>query len=184
MSVSTGVPYAATSRPVTVRAPVTLTCWPTTVRIAVSSPSTWPGTRSPRVARTSGPMTGSPRNWSSTAIGSQSASTSRRARSTAAAVSRRSCEPELGLHERGLPGRRRRRRARAGRCRGRAGRSRVRAYQPGRRPAPRRPARRGRRGSRAAPGRRTACARRAASSPSPGSACRGGGRAARSGVAA
>ena len=55
---STGRPCSATSRPVTVQAPATLTCWPITVRTAISSPSTWPG--HPQPGRGRGPAGRSP----------------------------------------------------------------------------------------------------------------------------
>ena len=85
-----GRPCCCTIRAVTVRAPATLTCCPTTVRTASSWPSGWPGTRRPGRRRTSRPISASPANASSTATGSQSASSIRRTRSTAAPVSRRS----------------------------------------------------------------------------------------------
>ncbi len=54
---SVGLPCSATTRPSTVRAPLTEICWPTTVRTAVSKPSTEPGERSPGRVRTTGPRT-------------------------------------------------------------------------------------------------------------------------------
>ena len=125
-----GAPCSATSRAATVRAPATLTCWPSTARTAISWPSTWPGTRRPGVRRTSGPITGSPANASATATGSQSASSSRRTRSTAARGVAQVVERERGRHERGLPRPVGVRRARGGRCRCRAAGESVRAYQP------------------------------------------------------
>ncbi len=49
----------ATSRPARVRAPATETCWPSTARTASSWESTWPGTRRPGAALTSGPISSS-----------------------------------------------------------------------------------------------------------------------------
>ena len=46
-----GSPAACTSRPATVRAPGTETCWPMTARTASSKPSAAPGTRRPGSAR-------------------------------------------------------------------------------------------------------------------------------------
>ena len=99
-----------------------------TVRMAISWPSTWPGTRSPGRARTSRASSGSSASASSTVTGSQSASSSRRQRSTAGPTSRRSSTVS---RQRTCP------RAatpsssssttRPGPC----GRRRVRAYQPG-----------------------------------------------------
>ncbi len=50
-----GSPAACTSRPATVRAPGTETCWPITARTASSKPSAAPGTRRPGSRSTSGP---------------------------------------------------------------------------------------------------------------------------------
>ena len=97
-----------------------------------------------RAARASsaraGPSAGSSERWSSTATGSQSASSRRRTRSTAAAVSRRSAEGELCRDEGASPPRRRRRPARAGPCRSRA-EDRESGQYHARRRRPRRPGR-------------------------------------------
>ena len=82
---------AATSLPPSEIAPASEICWPITARIAISRPSTLPGTRSPGRRRTQrAPSAGRPPSPSATATGSQSASSSRRHRSTAAPTSRRS----------------------------------------------------------------------------------------------
>ena len=87
-----------------VRAAPTVTCWPSTARTAISLPSTWPGTRRPGRAATSGPSSGSRPSTSSTATGSQSASSSRRTRSTPAVVSRRSSSANVASTNAVWPG--------------------------------------------------------------------------------
>ena len=110
---------AATSRAATVRAPATLTCWPSTVRTAISSPSTWPGTRSPGGARTSGPTTGSPAkrvvDGDRVAVGVEQPAGALDRGAGVAEVG----EPEGAGTQRGAVAVGARRRARAGRCRAR-----------------------------------------------------------------
>ena len=77
-------PAAAARRPVTVRAPATDTCWPSTPRTSISGPSTAPAARRPGTRRTSGASRGSAPSWRSTATGSASRSSRRRHRCTAA----------------------------------------------------------------------------------------------------
>ena len=84
------LPTSATIRPITVRAPATETCWPTTARSAVSNGSTLPVTRRPGAASTSGAITASAASAASIATGSASRSSSRRTRRTAGARSRQS----------------------------------------------------------------------------------------------
>src|SRR5205814_1735637 len=55
---STGVPKARTSRPASVVAPRTVTCWPSTARTASSKASHAPGTRNPGRRAPSGATTG------------------------------------------------------------------------------------------------------------------------------
>ena len=101
---ATGLPSSAVSRPAMVRAAPTVTCWPSTARTAISLPSTWPGTRRPGRAATSGPSSGSRPSTSSTATGSQSASSRRRTRSTPAVVSRRSSRAKVASTNAVWPG--------------------------------------------------------------------------------
>jgi hypothetical protein len=75
-------PIAATSRPASVRAAASDTCWPSTARSASSPPSTVPGTRRPGAAATSGPIRESPPSTAATAAGSASRSSSMRQRAT------------------------------------------------------------------------------------------------------
>ena len=69
------------SRPASVRAPATETCWPSTARTASSAPSTVPGTRTAgRGGRRAARAAGRRASASSTATGSASRSSSRRQR--------------------------------------------------------------------------------------------------------
>ncbi len=85
-----GVPARATSRAASVRAAATLICWPSTARVAISAPSTAPGSRSPGAFATNGPRSGSVPSCSAMACGSASRSNNRRQRCTAVVRSRRS----------------------------------------------------------------------------------------------
>jgi hypothetical protein len=104
-------------RPRRVRAPLTVICWPTTARTAISNPSTAPGDRSPGRMANSGPSTGSEPSWASTGDGSALTSSSRRTREIIIIRSRRSLSSmrqataPLAADRLTLPGRRRR-----GRC--------------------------------------------------------------------
>ena len=155
-----GSPASATSRAASRLPAASDTCCPSTVRSASSAPSTWPGTRRPGRARTSGPSTGSAPSAASTATGSQSASSSRRHRSIAAGTSRRSSTRTThGTWRTGPSAADRRGRAtgRPAACRGRAGGAGCGRTTPARSPRPRE--------RRAGAGRATAPRRRTASGP-------------------
>ena len=73
-----GSPKRAASRPASVLAPRTVTCWPSTARTATSKGSQAPGTRSPGRRASEAASLGSRASWA--AIGSGSASRSKRRR--------------------------------------------------------------------------------------------------------
>ena len=157
---ASGRPWARVSRAATVRAPATLTCWPSTARTAISLPSTWPGTRSPGTAsdeRADQGVAGERlRHGDRVAVGVEHAAHALDGGGGVAQV----VEGERRDHERRLAAAPPRRGSRAGPVRCRAG---ARACgSTSRRPRPPRPGSPGWRGSRAARSRRTACARRAA----------------------
>ena len=137
------------SRPASVRAPATETCWPSTARTASSAPSTAPGTRRPGALRTSGASSGvgGERLVDRDRVGvevEQPAAALHRGGEVAQVVRRSS--------QRDVVGRARRERRDPGPCGSAAcgGTSRVAG------PTPRRRAPRARRGTRAARPRRTA----------------------------
>ena len=87
---STARPKRAASRPASVVAAFTVTCWPSTARTAVSNGSNAPGTRSPGRAATSGARSGSAESTSAIRSGLASRSKSARSRGTIAPTDRAS----------------------------------------------------------------------------------------------